>query len=295
MKITKFNRLKSAIISLGASPTVVVIEKTLLGKGIPVNKNSEHIVIGDNAIYHIEPSGILTKVVIHIVDKNISSRYATNIREKVISKDFENTELINDIHKYHITKCKTIERAEEEGWRKDKYRMSRRKDGTFFYRYIQNNAVYIEKEDQKLNLCKNCLKILNGNLNKNYNISNFNLNSFLNSKIDIPKKLNQSGQYDDLCVPNLYKADWAEISKKYRTLVKFQCENPDCPSPDLSKKDLHRYLHTHHVSMDKSNNNYSNLKAYCIYCHAQQPNHEQLKKTIDYKSYISYLKHEGLI
>ncbi len=287
MKFTKFEKLSYIIAQLGAPPVIANLEKQLLGEGIPVEPNKERIVIGQNGIFHIDPSGILTKVIIHIVDKNINLRYALKIKQHVEKNEFESPDLIKDLHKYHLVNCTTIERAEREGWRKEKYRMSRKHDGTFYYRFIEDNSIVSEQSNQKLLACKNCLKEINNLLNKHYTTSDFDLNNFLSSDLQITHGLPKEGNYSDMCAPNIYQSDWSEISKKYRALIGYQCENPACPFPDLSESIYHQFLHTHHVSQDKSNSNYSNLRALCIYCHSNQANHEQMKSTSDYIRYTN--------
>lgn len=287
MKFTNFKKLQLVVKELGASPVIAKLEKQLTGEGVPVAENSERIVIGEGGIYQIDPSGLLTKVVIHIVDKNIHSKYAIHLRELVVNQQFDSPQLVKDVHKYHLVKCKTIERAENEGWRKDRYRMSRRTDGSFFYRYLDSNSVLAEKEDQKLNVCKNCLSEINSLAVHTYSVSDFDLKLFLSSEFEIITPLVRQGEYADMCVPNLYKSDWSEISRKYRSLKEYQCESLDCPHPDLSETKFHKFLHTHHASLNKTNNDYLNLKAYCIYCHAHQPNHSQLLSSPDYKTYIN--------
>ena len=286
MDFTKFKKLRLVIDEFGASPVIANLEKLLLGEGIAIQEHVDNVIVGQNGVFYIE-GNVLTKVVIHIVDKNINTKYAIKIREHVHKSEFELPELIKDLHKYHLVKCITIERAENEGWRKDKYHMSRKHDGTFHYRFIEDNAVAFTRENQKLLVCKNCLKVINPLLSKNYTTDDFDLDKFLSSDVDISHGLPNQGDYSDICAPNIYQADWAEISKKYRALSGYKCQNSGCPAPDLSHNNYHRYLHTHHVSQDKSNNNYSNLKALCIYCHANQANHSQLKDTPDYIKYTT--------
>ncbi len=286
MELTKFEKLRLIIDKFGASPIIESLQKILLGKGIPVQEKAKNIIVGQNGIFFIE-GDVLTKVVIHIVDKNINSKYAIKIKEHVHKEEFGTPTLIKELHKYHLVKCATIERAENEGWRKEKYHMSRKHDGTFHYRFIENNSVVFTQENQKLLVCKNCLKVINPLLSKNYSTDDFNLDIFLSSDVQISHGLPKQGDYSDMCAPNIYQTDWTEISKKYRSLTDYQCQNPDCPAPDLSSRNYHRYLHTHHVSQNKSNNNYSNLKALCIYCHANQTNHNQIKSTPDYIKYTT--------
>lgn len=284
MKFTDFEKLRLVIEVLGASPVIANLENQFKGEGLSVHENIARIVIGDEGIYHIDPSGLLTKVIVNIVDKNISSRYAAELSQLVHNNDFESLKLLSDVHKYHLLKCKVIERAENEGWR-DKYKMNRRTDGTFFYRFIENNEVYLERENQRLYVCKICLKEINRLLGSSDTREIFDIDDFFSSSVYETNRLPEKGNYSHLCAPNIYQNDWSEISKRYRALIHYQCENPDCPSPDLLSQNLHQYLHTHHLSLDKSNNQYSNLKALCVYCHANQPNHEQMKKTLDYIQY----------
>jgi len=286
MKFTDFSKLKIIVGELGASPVVAQLEKQLIGLGISVAENPEQIVVGDNGIYFVTPDGLLTRTVIHIVDKDIGSKYAIKIRAFVKDSKFESHLLIKDIHKYHLVKCKTIERAENERWR-NKYHMSRRRNGTFFYRYLEKNSVFKTNEVQKLYVCKNCLNVINEISKNSHTVETFDMNEFLSSDFSTIKKLENQGSYEDMCAPNLYRSDWSEISKKYRALKGYQCESPSCPYPDLSDPKFHKYLHTHHVSHDKTDNSYLNLKAHCIYCHAHQSNHSQLLNTPDYNRYIS--------
>jgi hypothetical protein len=286
MEFTKFEKLRLAIEEFGASPVVANIDKALMGKGIPVKGNIENIVVGEEGIFYIE-GDVLTKVVIHIVDKNIDSKYAIKIKKFVQNKEFNLPELIKELHKYHLVNCEMIKRADREGWRKEKYHMSRKQNGEFYYRFIENNAVSTVKEHQQLLVCKNCLKVINLLLGKGYTTDDFDLDGFLSSAVQISHGLPKEGSYSDMCAPNVYQADWGEISKKYRELTNYQCQSSNCPMPDLSANNYHRYLHTHHVSQNKSNNNYSNLKALCIYCHATEPNHSQIKKTTDYINYTA--------
>lgn len=284
MKITNFDNLKLVIDAFGADHVIADLERVLLQEGVSLNDNLERVVLGDESIYFISETGALTRVIIHIVDYNLSSRYAVDVKDSVNKGEYESALVLSKIHKYHIVKCSTIEKADEQGWRKDRYKMSRRTNGDFYYRFISDSIVFEERSSQKLNPCKNCLKAVNKELSTNYTIMDFDLNDFLS--VSLKSNLDKTINYADDCVPNIYSNDWRRISSRYRELRNFQCEGDDCPERDLSSNSYKKYLHTHHVSMDKSNNNYSNLKSLCVYCHANQPLHENLKHTPDYKSYV---------
>jgi len=286
MDFTSFNKLRRVVAQFGASPVVANLDKVLTGEGIGIDANTDQVVVGDNGIYYVDPRGALTKAVVHIVDKNINDAYSRKLKTSVMNGDFDSDDVLKDTHKYHLMKCVTIERADAGGWRKQKYHMSRKQDGCFFYRFVDEDKVLFPRENQKLYVCKNCLRELERVTEEHYSRESFDLKSFLSSDYEAFLNVDRDGKYADECAPNIYKKDWAKISKTYRGLIKYQCENPDCPCPDLSDTSYRKYLHTHHVSFDKSNNNYSNLKALCIYCHSNQPNHAHIKQLPEYTKYI---------
>lgn len=286
MLFTNFAKLKLVVSEFGANPIVAELNKRLTEKGISVDDHADQVVIGENGIYYVDPAGELTKVIIHIIDNNVNSKYARGLKEAVQKGDFESAYVLEKVHKYHLTNCNTIERAEKEGWRKHRYHMSRNQDGHFFYRYIENNSVLIEKPDQLMYACKNCLSELGRVTGKIYKRETFDLEGFLSSSFKDMLGLEKTEKYANDCAPNVYQKDWDKISKTYRSLKGYQCEDPSCPSPDLSEQKYRKFLHVHHVSFDKTNNNYSNLKSLCIYCHSNQPNHVHVRDLPDYKRYI---------
>lgn len=289
MDFTSFDKLRLSIKKLGASPVVANLDKSLTGIGVSVDDHADNLVIGEDGIYYVDPSGVLTKAVIHIVDKNVSGRYGGDLEARLGSKQFDDDAVIKDLHKYHLMKCAAIERAEAEGWRKERYFLSRSQDGYFYYRFLKNNDVLLTRDKatrQRLYACKLCLSKLGYLTNKTYKRETFQLKEFLYSDDSELVNVDQKGSYADQCSPNVYRKDWPAISRVYKNLKNYQCEQSDCPCPDLSNQQYRKYLHTHHVSFDKSNNNYSNLTALCIYCHANQSHHSHMKKIPDYKAYV---------
>ena len=144
-------------------------------------------------------------------------------------------------------------------------------------------------EEQVLELCGNCLKEINdlGLYGKKYTTANFKLENFFSEGFKKHWMPDDGLVRDRDSRANVYSNDWDLISKKYRELVNYQCEEINCEKSDLSDPKRHKYLHCHHVDFNKSNNNYSNLKALCIRCHAEQPNHNHLKNLSDYTNYIN--------
>ena len=273
MEITKFSNLRLAVSALGAEPAVAELEKRLRSSGVDIEKGST--VATSNGIYHLDKSGLLTRVVVHIADKVVNDRYSNKLPALVAQHQFESDELVKEINKFHVMKCHTIESAAKGGWA-DRYKGSRRTDGRFFYRFLKDNQVLAEQNNQKLNICKNCLKLIAKKTGKNMSVDDFDLKSLFENHLDL-NNLNQNVQSELACVPNSYQDDWSEISKQFKAISNYQCQGANCSHPDLSDQRYKKYLHTHHKSFDKTNNQISNLQALCIKCHAEQENHGQLK------------------
>ena len=284
MKITKFEKLLSITRQMGAEKSIDNLIKIIDTGQKEVDPNE--LVYGSEGIYYVDPRGVLTRVILHITDKNINSRYfPDDARSAVESEDFDDDYLIKKIHKYHLVNCQTLRQAENQGWR-DKYRVSRRRDGLFFYRFTNGNEVLYINEEQRMHVCGYCLRELNNMWQSNVKKKDFLPDLFFSD--DGPRKgIEYNGEpVSESSLPNIYQKDWPLISRKYRELVGYQCENPDCTFKNLSPPNLHRYLHCHHVNFIRSDNSYSNLKALCIYCHAQIPLHDRLKKWPDYNKFL---------
>lgn len=281
MELTKFEDLRRAIEKLGANQGIARLAEQLnSGKQ---DFDPKNVVFGDDGIYYLDEQGILTKILVHIVDKNMG--------EHVLYENLNDSDFVSQLHKYHFTNCGTIQRADNEGWR-DKYKMSRKSDGTFYYRFINNFKVLQENESQRLEPCLNCLRKINSRLlfGNRYTKKNFKPSIIFSDEMRnhwLPKR-----EYADaICsVPNMYQRDWKKISKEYKARQNYQCEGENCQHRDLSDKDLQKFLHCHHVDFDKTHNHFSNLKALCIRCHAQQARHGHLKKHPHYKKYTQLLK-----
>jgi 5-methylcytosine-specific restriction endonuclease McrA len=80
-----------------------------------------------------------------------------------------------------------------------------------------------------------------------------------------------------------YVREWKGISFAYRKSKNWTCE--DC---NLNLKNHKHLLHTHHVNMDKKNNDYSNFRALCVDCHSKQPFHYE-RMSIKFAKEIEFI------
>lgn len=128
MRITDFSQLTAVVRSLGIDQGLKLDKKFSTGS---VDLDPDNIVFGISGLYYVDPSGSVLRVVVHIVDK--STRFITREDRllKITKEKLDDDSLIPKLHKYHLTGCSTLAQAERQGWR-DKYKMSRRRDGTFF-------------------------------------------------------------------------------------------------------------------------------------------------------------------
>ncbi len=286
MKLTRFENLRTIVEDLGAKQRQEMLIKQLhSGK---LDLEPKNLVFGKDGIYFVNERGILTRVLLHMVDKSLV--FSTpELKDLVRQGDFENQALIKELHKYHFVNCTTLQRANQEGWR-EKYKISQKRNGTFFYRFVFNYEVEAENENQMLEVCGNCLKHLNAIKGDHYTKTSFTPQLFFSEEFyqQFPAQpLKRDGLTSaQQSSPNVYQQDWADIAAKYKELIGYRCENRSCSNPDLSHPELQKYLHCHHKNTLKHDNNFSNLQALCIRCHAEEPQHSQVRKLMEYHEYL---------
>lgn len=199
-------------------------------------------------------------------------------------------------YRYHLYNCKTIRSFIESG-RKARYvfrdPVFRRGKGDDIFEINltdirSSEAVKTVKE--RLKVCKNCLKETNFQDYDNKRRSE--QNSFWNDfdyklffEIHEIQRLALINFTDyRMAQKNEYPKNFSDISKEFRERKNWTCE--EC-NVYLGDSENRKYLHTHHVDHQKSNNSLFNLKALCIKCHSNKPHHEILKKNMDYYSFLN--------
>lgn len=258
---SNFSKLKAEVIRVGIDS----FEKALLEKvsrGV-LEASEENTILGEFGIYYLE-KGRLVKVLAHITGTDYKWLNSQAAEDFDLGR-YNSLNFIKKIHKYHFTKCTTLESmfANNKG---NKYFMSQKIDGTFAYNITKDNKVVYESSRQILNICKNCLSVLKDVTHKNYSPESFKPDDVFNEAVS---ELSAS-EFDLDCnsVPNIYARDWADISRRAKEQASWMCER-------CSVKPARHNLHCHHVDSDKANNKVSNLQVLCRSCHEAEHPHMQ--------------------
>ena len=236
-----------------------------------------------DSIYELEDGTLAfknTRVLLYIRDVNASNgRYS---HSKLLPK-------------FHVSWCGTLQTMKANK-RFDRYVLSTRTDGVFEIRKTGRYQSSTVKSDVSLDVCKNCLDKVNylgykngADWSNNQEIfSEFSLEKFFKKFPKSPLNSKPKPRYTSTTAPtDVYPDNFSEISKKYRMKVHWACE--EC-GLDLSNISMKRYLHTHHKNGRKHDNSESNLVALCISCHADKPDHGQLKSMPDYIKFTQISK-----
>ncbi len=281
IKITDFSRFRMAVEqALGVS--IEKLEEKLEQGGMSIQQ--ENMIRGDGGLYSIiEKEGKLfaAKIILHIADKGL--KFLARNPEALnafYSRDYDSPDLINALHKYHLYNCHTIQAMFGDN-RRHRYKQSHRQDGKFHYCYIKNNTPYINKDDQRLNICLHCLREFNRD-REPVGMEEFRPEIFFKT-ISNSQWLPDCGYSPDTAPPPLYPKDFRKIAKKVKERWEHKCQRCGIV---LNGPGLGKFLHCHHKDADKTNNLTANLLCLCIKCHAEQPMHEHMKDLSAYKEFL---------
>lgn len=191
--------------------------------------------------------------------------------------------------KYHLANCTTLRNMRQNN-RIDRYQVSASTDGLFHINIMKSGVVKEEKKEQKLHVCQNCLDLLNFDgfkkkWQRNQRISfveSFKIKNFFEK---YPKSLHgYIPKYNSDNAPlNKYPYDFKEISQEIKAASRWRCQ---CCDIDLSSSIDKKWLHVHHINGLKHDNSKKNLRALCIYCHANQPYHSRHMKNSNYDNFL---------
>lgn len=218
-----------------------------------------------------------TRVLLYIRDVNVSSgRYSQT----------------KTLPKFHLSWCATLKNMKANK-RFDRYVLSTNTDGFFEIRKTGRYSRNVSKSSEALDVCKNCLDKLryqgyrNGtSWDKNQDIfKNFSLSEFFSEYPKSPLNSKPKPRYTSATAPtDVYPDNFSKISTECRNKVDWKCQ--EC-GVNLSSSSLRRYLHVHHCNGRKHDNSEANLRALCIQCHANQPDHSHMKNLPDHIKFQS--------
>ena len=239
------------------------------------SENIENLIKTTNGgmIYHWDlKKGTLSRLTLNICDKadyqfRIGHIKWETIEEIVSEKRFDDSKLVEAIHRYHFTWCRIIKEFHDQK-KEDRFYGSIRWNGTFEYSFIKNGDIFAKNLKQALYPCWFCvekLEKLRGLPKRSFDREKFDIKEALK----IPNKLPRNHQLDCEYLPNIYSGDWPKISKGMKRARDYTCEKcgDKYPPPDSGR------LHCHHVNQLKHDNREINLQVLCKKCHKKKHSH----------------------
>lgn len=134
-----------------------------------------------------------------------------------------------------------------------------------FYSRDQNKSI-----TTTLEICKKCAR----NLRNKYSLK-LGTNTFNNFVLALEENDRTKQKITD---NRGYILNWQQVSYCYRDSKEFTCEKCSFTIKEEKNK---KFLHTHHVSGDKRNNQRHNLQCLCVTCHSEVDDHHRKKFALD--------------
>ncbi len=190
----------------------------------------------------------------------------------------------NSKPKFHICNCETIKQFKVQNRYHTEYTFANTHDVTALDLDAHRNSV----DYDELELCGYCRHILGKhglsfktttdyiNYIKDYVYSydndeaeqDYHYDAY-EAKQDLRERLDLSLTKPEDVDINGYSADWEKISKEYRATHQYICENCGL---QINEPFDRRFIHTHHINGNKTDNRDDNLECLCIKCHSDVDN-----------------------
>jgi len=266
------NKMKAELVDFGkvkmASLNISHLKEKLRGRGIDVNIKKVDVADDGTLFYRGE------KVLIYIRDQYLAW----------IDSGHE--------YKYHISNCYTLQKMRSEN-RYYRYVASARTDGKFPVNYIDyDNNIVEKKKFAEMHVCRGCLRNLNykgyadaTGWEKNKIYKNFNLEDFFNKYGANSNNFEVIPAQTDISAPEFVYPEDKTLYKKIKLLHGYTCEK--C---GINLTSYPEFLSIHHINGNITDNNPDNLKVLCLDCHAEEPGHQRMKESADYKLFIKLFK-----
>ena len=177
--------------------------------------------------------------------------------------------------RFHVADCETLETMRRKG-RFDRYVATNNTSGVFRLDAMDPGTRESREIEAPLRVCRNCLEALDfegyraASLDRRHAIwREFSLAAFFERHA--PRFKDRPRHTDNTAPRGGYGRGWDAVSRRYRTLRQWTCE--DC---GVELRDFPQFLHTHHGDGVTTRNAADNLRALCVLCHRRQPDHHRV-------------------